>query len=329
MGASPRRGQRHGCASRSSSAGLPAAGLRRSPGAALRLCVCGGGGAGGPGCRAAGARWWPAGLSGPRGSREGERAGSLRGAAVRPPAPGDSSRSPPVTPGPVGGRAGGGGAACPAPRAAGRGCGRLRTASPAVPQCRALPLGPARGRWLPVAAAALAAEPASEPGWQAARAGAGLSSARGVCGARPAASGGGGGGGGARRRGIPLAMQTRRRLLPPEVSERRPALRPQAREPGVSRSPGPCRPERGPAGGRGGLRRLSRAAVIADTAPAQGLGAPGAPPQPAALVPRTPPRGERRLAAEGEGSDRPSALSGWSSEPPPRRSPPSPGAWTG
>lgn len=54
-----------------------------------------------------------------------------------------------------------------------------------------------------------------------------------------------------RTRGISLAMQTRRRLLLPEVSERRAAHRPRAGEAGLPRSPGPCRPQRGPAGGEG------------------------------------------------------------------------------
>lgn len=198
------------------------------------------------------------------------RCGWLRGASPR------SARGtafPPASPSPVSGavpgfppelgRGWGAGGLRPCrvtPPAAGRGCGRLGAASPAVPQCRALPLGPARGRWLPAAAAALAAEPASEAGWRrAGRAGAGLSPALAGGSAGPARElSGGGGGGGARPRGIPLAMQTRRRLPLAEVSEH-------------SRAE-PSRPPPGPGGrgtplprplppgarsrGRGGLRRL-------------------------------------------------------------------------
>lgn len=70
-----------------------------------------------------------------------------------------------------------------------------------------------------------------------------------------------------------------------------PALRPQAREAGVSRSPGPCRPERGPAGGRGGLRRLS-GDPVSPPPPRPSAWGLRVSPHPAALVPRTPPRGE-------------------------------------
>lgn len=133
-------------AARPLAAPLPAVGLRRPPvPPSASVCVW----AGGPGSAVA---------RGPQAWRDPAEAAS---AAASPAPAGDSSRSPPVTPG-GSGRVGGWrcGPPGPAPRAAGRGCGRLRTASPAVPQCRALPLGPARGRWLPVAAAALAAEPA-------------------------------------------------------------------------------------------------------------------------------------------------------------------------
>lgn len=256
-----------------------------------------------------GGRPWPRGrAAGPQAQRDpglgggrAERSGSLSGAAARPPAPGDSSCFPPLTPG---GRRPGrrwlrglpgpprrgagvrqaphclpGGAAVPC-AASGAGQGALAAGS-----CGGL------GRGASARARLAGGESGRRP----------LQRSRG-CGARPAARSGGGGG--ARPRGISLAMQTRRRLLPREVSERRPALRPQAREAGVSPSPGPCRPERGPAGGRGGLGRLSGAAV-SPTPPRLRAWGLGVTPHPAALVPRTPPRGEATIAPQPSPAARP------------------------
>lgn len=98
-------------------------------------------------------------------------------------------------------------------------------------------------------------------------------------------------------------MQTRRRLPPAEVSEPSPPPSPGPGGRGTP-LPRPPYPERGPAGGHGGLRRLSRAGST-------GAGGGGTqrlrvPPRPAALVPRVQPRG--RAPRRGEGSDPPSAL---------------------
>lgn len=99
-----------------------------------------------------------------------------------------------------------------------------------------------------------------------------------------------------RTREIPLAMQTRRRLLPPEVSERCAARRPRAREAGALRSPGPRRPQRGPAGGRAGRAPAPRwSRRIADSA--LGLPAPGAP-EPRRPCPRHATKGKAAVAPQ-------------------------------